>query len=324
MFARIFILAVCAAAISLTAPALAQEGFPKYPIHLIVPQSAGSGGDLVARLISEKMGSVLGQPVVVENRPGANGVIAASFVAKSAPDGYTLMMAGVSQMSFNPYLYLNLPYDPKKDFTYVSPVIDTPFILVASKASGITSIHKLIAAAKAKPGALTFSSAGTGNSTHLATEMVADAAGIKLTHIPFKGSGPALNAVLGGQVDLMTSVLGSALPQVTSGGVVPLAVLSDHRVAELPNVPTLKETGLDAPSMPGWFAIVGPAGMPTGVVDRLNAATQAALKDPTIHAHLKALYFMPFTGSADEMRQRAEKDSEFWGAFVHRLGLHAE
>ncbi|VFR18563.1 Tricarboxylate transport protein TctC [plant metagenome] len=316
--------ALCAAVSLLAAPAQAQQAFPSHPVRLIVPQSAGSGGDVVARLISDKLGASLGQPVVVENRPGANGVIAASFVAKSAPDGYTLMLAGVSQISFNPHLYQNLPYDAEKDFSYVAPVIDTPFIVVASKASGITSMQALIERARAKPNTLTYGSAGAGNSTHLSTEMVADAAGIKLMHVPYKGSGPALNAVLAGQIDLMTSVLGAALPQVTAGNVVPLAVLGEQRIAEVPDVPTLKELGLKAPTMPGWFAIVGPAGLEPQVVARLNAATQAAVNDAGIQARLKALYFLPFAGSADEIRKRAGEDSAFWGEFVRRVGVQVE
>ena len=323
MFARFIVGTMCAATLLTAGTAVAEDSFPNHPVRLIVPQSAGSGGDVVARLISEKMGAELGQTVVVENRPGANGVIAASSVANATPDGYTLMLAGVSQISFNPHLYSDLPYDAEKDFDYVAPVIDTPFILVASKQSGITSMAQLIEKARAEPGTLTFASAGQGNSTHLSTEMVADAAGIKLLHVPFKGSGPALSAVMGGQIDLMTSVLGSALSQVQSGSVVPLAVLADQRFADLPNVPTLKEVGLDAPSMPGWFAIVGPDGMDKAVVQRLNEATQAAVKDKDIDAKLKALYFVPFAGTDEEIRRRADEDSAFWGNFVRRLGLQA-
>ncbi|SEI60502.1 Tripartite-type tricarboxylate transporter, receptor component TctC [Achromobacter sp. NFACC18-2] len=306
------------------AQAGATEGFPNHPVRLIVPQSAGSGGDVVARLLGEKIGAVLGQSVVVENRPGANGIIAASFVAKAPADGYTLMLAGVSQMSFNPRLYKSLAYQADKDFTYISPVVDTPFLLVASKSSGIKSLKELQTAAKAKPGALSFASAGAGNSTHLSTEMIAEAAGIKLMHVPFKGSGPALNAVLGGQVDLMTSVLGAALPQVKAGNLVPLAVLAESRAPDLPDVPTLREAGLQAPVMPGWFAVVGPAAMDKDVVSRLNAAVQASLADNAIQERLRALYLVPIPGTAQDIARRAATDAEVWGAFIQRAGVLAE
>lgn len=321
---RRFLVVLCGAAMLWGAQASAADTFPNRPVRLIVPQSAGSGGDVVARLLGEKIGSALGQPIVVENRPGANGIIAAGGVAKAPADGYTLLLAGVSQMSFNPQLYKSLPYRADKDFTYISPVVDTPFLLVASKASGITSLAQLQEVAKAKPDALSFASAGSGNSTHLSTEMIAEAAGIKLMHVPFKGSGPALNAVLAGQVDLMTSVLGAALPQVAAGNVVPLAVLADSRAPDLPNVPTLREAGLQAPAMPGWFAVVGPAGMAPDVVSTLNAAVQASLADKVIQERLRALYLVPTPGTAQDIAQRAATDAEVWGAFIQRAGVQAE
>jgi tripartite-type tricarboxylate transporter receptor subunit TctC len=270
------------------------------------------------------MGGELGASVVVENRPGANGIVAMSYVAKAPADGYTLLLAGVSQMSFNPKLYKALPYDPAKDYTYVAPVVDTPFVLVANKDVPYKTLGQLIAAAKAAPGRITFASAGAGNSTHLSTEMIASGAGIQLKHIPYKGSGPALNAVIGGQVDLMTSVLGSALPQIQAGNVVALAVLADRRASDLPGVPTLREAGLDVPAMPGWFAIVGPAGMETTVVDKLNAAVQAAIADPAISKKLRDLYFVPLQGSAGQMRARAEEDAKSWGAFITKTGIQVD
>lgn len=305
-------------------PASAQATFPQHPIRLVVPQSAGSGGDVVARLLSEKAGAALGTSIVIENKPGANGIVAASSVAKAAPDGYTLMLTGVSQMSFNPKLYKQLPYDPDKDFTYVAPVVDTPFVLVAGKVSPDKTMAQMLARAKAAPDTITYASAGAGNSTHLSTEMIALVAGIKLKHVPYKGSGPALNAVIGGQVDLMTSVLGSALPQIQGGNVIPLAVLAPQRAADLPQVPTLKEAGVDAPTMPGWFAVVGPAGLDGALVTRLNAAFQQAIADPETNKKLKDLYFIPLTGSAEQMRDRALADAKVWGEFIDRTGVRVD
>jgi tripartite-type tricarboxylate transporter receptor subunit TctC len=306
------------------APATQAGTYPDHPIRLIVPQSAGSGGDVVARLLADRMGNALGASVVVENRAGANGIVAMSYVAKAPADGYTLLLAGVSQMSFNPKLYRELPYDPAKDYTYVAPVVDTPFVLVANKDAPYKTLAQLIAAAKAAPGRITYASAGAGNSTHLSTEMIASGAGIQLMHIPYKGSGPALNAVIGGQVNLMTSVLGSALPQIQAGNVIPLAVLADRRASGLPGVPTLKEAGLDVPPMPGWFAIVGPAGMDKTVVDKLNAAVQAAITDPAVNKKLEELYFVPLQGSPEQMRTRAAQDASFWGAFIAKTGIQVD
>ncbi|MGT2509594.1 Bug family tripartite tricarboxylate transporter substrate binding protein [Cupriavidus basilensis] len=303
--------------------AQAQDTFPNRPIRMIVPQSAGSGGDVVARLISEKLAQDLGQALVVDNRPGANGIVAMSTVAKAAPDGYTVLLTGVSQISFNPHLYASLPYNPQKDYTFISPVVDTPFVLVASKASGITSVQSFIDKAKHKPGGLAFSSAGVGNSTHLAMEVVADKLHLKMTHVAYKGSGPALTGVVAGEVDAMMSVLGAALPQVTGGTVVPVAIMGPQRVKELPNVPTLKEAGIDAPLMPSWYALVGPAGMDAKIVTRLNTAVQAALADPQIKTKLASLYLYPVVGSADAIKQRAMTESKLWGDFIKKRGIQS-
>jgi len=323
MYRRLIASAFIASAAMCHGAAQAEDAFPSRPIRMIVPQSAGSGGDVVARLLSDRLSQDLGQTIVVDNRPGANGIVAMSTVAKAPPDGYTVLLTGVSQISFNPHLYASLPYNPQKDYTFISPVVDTPFVLVASKASGITSARSFIDKARQKPGGLTFSSAGVGNSTHLAMEVVADKLDLKMTHVAYKGSGPALTGVVAGEVDAMVSVLGAALPQVTGGTVVPVAIVGPHRVKELPNVPTLKEAGIDAPLMPSWYALVGPAGMDPKVVTRLNAAVQSALADPQIKAKLASLYLFPVVGSAEAIRQRAVSESKVWGDFIRKRGIQS-
>lgn len=320
---RLFGCAVFTAAMLGSGMVLADDGYPNRPIRLIVPQSAGSGGDVVARLLGEKLSKDLGQSIVVDNRPGANGIVAMTTVAKASSDGYTLLLTGVSQISFNPHLYASLPYNPQKDYTFISPVVDTPFVLVASKASGITSMPGLIEKAKQKPGGLTFSSAGVGNSTHLAMEVVADKLGLKMTHVAYKGSGPALTGVVAGEVDTMASVLGAALPQVTGGTVVPLAIMGPQRVKELPNVPTLKEAGVDVPVLPSWYALVGPAGLDPKIVSKLNAAVQGALADPQVKAKLASLYLYPVAGTSDAMKQRAASESKTWGEFIRKRGIQS-
>ncbi|MCW8085525.1 Bug family tripartite tricarboxylate transporter substrate binding protein [Sabulicella glaciei] len=313
---------VVAASLGASRAALAQgsTGFPSQPIRLIVPLAAGTLTDTIARLLAEPMARDLGQPVVVENRGGANGNVAASHLKQQRPDGHAVLLSGVSMFAFNPFLYPSLAYDPARDFTYVAPVVDTPFMLVASRQSGITTVAQFLERARARPGELTFASAGNGNSTHLAVEMVAAAADLRLTHVPYSAVSP-LNSLLSGETDTMLSVIGSLIPHVRAGSVVPLAVLLDARAPDLPNVPTLREAGVEAPKMPGWYALVGPAGLPEGPVQRLNAALQKALQDAAIRQRLRELYLEPIAGSPATIRESFERDSEVWGGFIRSRGL---
>ncbi|WP_052402670.1 Bug family tripartite tricarboxylate transporter substrate binding protein [Muricoccus aerilatus] len=302
----------------------AQSTFPTQPIRLIVSQAAGSNTDVVARLMAEPMARKLGQPVVVENRAGANGVIATTYIKQQRPDGHTIALVGVSLLTFNPYLYSNLPYDPARDFTYIAPVSDTPFVLVVSPKSGITSLADFVARAKTQPGRLTFSSAGIGNSTHLATEMLADRTGIQLTHVPYAGTTQALTAVMTGEVDAMISVLGNALPQIRDRSLVPLAAVAAARSPDLPDLPTLTEAGVNAPVMPGWLALVGPAGMPEPVVMLLNSAVREALADPAVTRNMVASNIVPIPGSAEDIRGRVARDGDVWGGFIRTKNLRVE
>ena len=302
----------------------AQGGFPTQPIRLVVSQAAGSNTDVVARLMAEPMARKLGQPVVIENRAGANGVIATTFIKQQRPDGHTIALVGVSLLTFNPYLYSSLPYDPARDFTYVAPVSDTPFVLVVGPRSGMATLADLVARAKAQPGQLTFSSAGIGNSTHLATEMLADRTGIQLTHVPYAGTSQALTAVMTGEVDLMISVLGNALPQIRNRTLVPLAAVAAARSPDLPELPTLIEAGVDAPVMPGWLALIGPAGLPEDVVSLLNAAMRDALADPALLRNMASSNIVPIPGSADDIRARVARDGDVWGQFIRSKALRVE
>jgi tripartite-type tricarboxylate transporter receptor subunit TctC len=313
-------------AAALLAPATlrAQQPFPNQTIRLVVSQAAGSNTDVVARLMAEPMSRKLGQTVVVENRAGANGMIATAFLKQQRPDGYVIALVGVSLLTFNPFLYSNLTYDPAKDFTYVAPVADTPFVMVASPKSGITSLAEFIARAKAQPGRLTFSSAGIGNSTHLATEMLADRAGITLTHVPYAGTSQALTAVMTGEVDAMISVMGNALGQIRNRDLIPLATIAAARTTAMPELPTLQEAGIDAPVMPGWLALVGPAGMPEPVVAMLNAAVREALADAPVAANMASQNIFAIPGSAADIRARVARDGEIWGSFIKAKGLRVE
>ncbi|QHJ01597.1 tripartite tricarboxylate transporter substrate binding protein [Xylophilus rhododendri] len=308
----------------LALPAFAEAAWPTKPIKLVVPQGAGSGSDVIARLLSDRLGQALGQPVVIENVPGANGLLALGNTARAQPDGYSLVLAGVSQIAFNPALYKALPYDPSKDFTYLAPIADTPFVLVTSNASGIKSFAQFIEQAKKKNGELTYSSAGVGNSTHIAMELIAATAGVKLMHVPYKGSGAALTAVLSGEVDAMVSVVGATLPQVQAGKVQAIAVLGATRVPQWPQVPTVKEAGLNVPPMPGWYAITGPARLDPRIVATFNTALQKVMADPVVKARLAELSLPPMSGGEAEIRQRAATDTAYWGDFIRKNNIQVE
>lgn len=301
-----------------------ESAWPARPIKLVLPQGPGSGSDVLARLVSDKLAQNLGQPVVIENNPAANGLVALGTVAKAQPNGYTLVLAGVSQMAFNPALYKSLPYDPQRDFTYIAPLADTPFVLVTSVRSGIRTFAQFVEQAKKKAGQLTFSSAGIGNSTHIAMEMIAARAGVKLSHIPYKGSGAALVAVMAGEIDAMISVVGPALPQIASGKVNAIAVLGAQRVPQLPAVPTLREAGLDIPPMPGWYAVAGPAHLDPKVVATFSAALLKVTNDPAMRARLLELSFTPMSGGDTEMRQRAAMDTAFWSDFIRKQNIQVD
>lgn len=316
--------AIAALPIVAAGTARAQGAFPTQPIRMVLPQPPGSANDAVARIIAEPMSRALGQPVVVDNRPGANGTVAINFLKQQRPDGYTLLLPGVSQLSFNPHLYPNLPYDVTRDFTYVAPVTDAPFILFASRRSGITSVAELLDRARAEPGRITFASAGIGNSTHLSVEMIADRSGVRFTHVPYPGTGQALTSVISGETDIGIVVLGVALGQVRSGLVTPLALVAERRLPVLPDLPTQREAGIDAPVMPGWFALLGPAGIPAPVVATLNAAVQTALADETVRRRLADAQLVPWPGSAEQLRARMDQDSAVWGEFIRRRGLRPE
>jgi tripartite-type tricarboxylate transporter receptor subunit TctC len=321
---RILSLAAAAFAVALCAPPASAQDWPTRPVKILVPQAPGSGADVVSRMLAESMSRDLGQPVVVENKPGANGVVASSIVAKEAADGYTLLQTSVSLVSFNKYMYKNVPYDPIRDFTFIAPIADASFVLVASNASGIKSWADFLKAAKAKPEALTFGSAGAGNSTHLYTEMVARKSGVVLRHIPYKGSAPALLAIVAGEVDVMVVPTVVAATQIQAGKVAALAQSGDARAPQLPNVPLLKELSPDVPALPGWYALIGPAKMDPKVVQKLAASVNKFLADPAVKAKLNDQFLAPIPGTPAGIQKRGEQESEIWGGLIRDLKIQAD
>ena len=310
---------------SLVAPGVAcAEDYPTRPVKIVVPQAPGSGADVVSRMLAERMTQELGQPVIVENKPGANGIVASGLVAKEAPDGYTLLQTSVSLVSFNQFMYRNIPFDPIADFTFIAPIADASFVVVASNASGIKSWADFVSRAKASPDGLTYGSAGAGNSTHLYAEMISRRAGFTLRHIPYKGSGPALLAIVAGEIDVMVVPTVVAAGQLTGGKLVPLAQSGDVRSSQLPNVPLLKELSPEVPALPGWYALVGPAKMDARVVEKLATAVNRFLADPAVKAKLQTQFLEPIPGTPASIRKRGEAEAALWGTLIRDLKIQAD
>ncbi len=280
-------LSVLALAGLLAGPAWAEEAFPSRPVRIIVTLSAGSQVDILARLVADKLGQSLGQPVIVENRAGAGGTLAAAYVASSRPDGYTLLMTANGH-AINPALYDNLRFNTARDFRGVSLVAVVPSVLVTSLSVPAKNASELIALLKAKPGEYNYGSPGVGSAGHMATELFNLDAKVKATHVPYKGTPEAFNDLMGDNVQYFFAPLGAALPLVTTGKIKALAVSTAVRSPALPNVPTVAESGLPGFQYDFWYGLVAPAGTPHAVVDRLAADVQKALLMPDVKEKLAA------------------------------------
>lgn len=266
----------------------AQADYPNKPIRFVVPAATGGPTEITARLIGQKMQETLGQPVIIDARPGAGGNLGADLVAKAAPDGYTILMATIGTHAVNQTLYKKLPFDPTRDFAPVSQVVQYPLILVVNPKLPVNNVRELIAYAKKNPGKLNRASGGSGTSMHLSGELFRAQAGIDMPHIPYKGSAPALTDLIGGQVDLMFDSMITALPQVQSGKLRALAVTGGKRSPAVPEIPTVAESGLPGYSAVGWIGVIAPAGTPQPVIAKLNDAIVKALNNPEVRATLIA------------------------------------
>jgi tripartite-type tricarboxylate transporter receptor subunit TctC len=296
------------------------QSYPSHPINLIIPQGPGTAGDAMGRMLGEKMAKALGQAVIIQNKPGANGVMASMEVLRAPADGYTLLLTSVSLLCFNPSLYKNTPY-ALNDFTFIGPVADASFVLVGSRARGIDTWDELLKRAKAHPNDLKFASGGVGNSTHLYTELVARRTHLQLRHIPYKSSSQALLAVVTGETDLMVSTTAVALPQLKSGKLAILAQSGTERSPQLPDVPLFSELIPNMPALPGWYALVGPGKLPPDVVRKLEQALSGFLTDPAVKTSLRNQFLFPMSGSGDEMRKRAANEAAFWGGLIKELNI---
>ncbi|PIT83852.1 LacI family transcriptional regulator [Limnohabitans sp. 15K] len=306
-----------------TAPAVAQTGYPTKPITLVVTYPPGGGADAMARLIVPKMGEALGQSIVVDNKPGAGGQIGAAAVAKAAPDGYTLML-DASSFSVNPSLYPKLPYDSLKAFQPVGVVALFPNVVLVNANFPAKNIAELTAAARKSKDAVSYASSGNGSAQHLAGALFESAAKVDMIHVPYKGGGPALNDVIGGQVPLFFGNLASTLQHVQSGKLRALAVTSGKRSAILPDVPTLSETGLAGTEIYEWNAVFAPANTPEAVVKKLAAAFQQALDSPEVKTRVAQLGGELQKSSPDQARKFIEQQINLWGRVIKERQITTE
>ena len=299
------------------------QGWPTKPIRAIVPVGAGSSTDIVHRVVLEQLSSQLGQQVLVENRVGAGGTIGSAAVAKSPPDGYTLLAHG-SAHTIAPALYKALPYDPARDFAAVAPIGVSPAVLVVPPARGMKTAGDLVAAAKARPNALNFSSVGIGSATHLSAERFVSSAALIAVHIPFKGGGEAMTEVIAGRADFFFGPVALVLPHIREGRLTALAVNTEKRSPALPQVPTLREAGIRDAEYPIWFALFAPAGTPREIVERLNREALAALQAQKVREKLAALGVDPMPLSLAEFAAYVEREVALNATLAQKAGLRAE
>ena len=300
-----------------TGPVGAQaDKWPTKPITYVVPFAAGGTTDVLARIIAQKLSVAVGQPVIVDNKPGAGGNIGSDFVSKAAPDGYTILGGTISSHAINPSLYPKMPYDAVKSFVPITLIGTNPLVLIVPPSSTATTLKELLAQAKAKPGTITFASAGNGTSQHLAGEMLKSAAGIDIIHVPYKGSGPAIQDLMGGQVAMMFDTTVVAAPQIKGGKVRPLGVTSAKRVKGFENIPTMAEAGLPGYEVTSWQGIFAPAATPPAVVARLNSEIVKILNMPDVHERLEGLGIEPVANTSAEFAAFQKAEIAKWAKVV--------
>lgn len=313
------LLGVVAAALP-AAGAMAQPSFPNKPIRLVVPFPPGGGTDFIARTVAQKLADQNKWTVVIDNRPGAGGNLGVDAAAKAAPDGYTLVMGQTSNLAINPSLYAKLPYDPLKDLAPVALVTSAPIVMVASAKSPYKTFADVVAAAKANPDGITLGFSGNGTVAHLAGELAQNAAGIKLRHVPYKGASQAMTDLLGGQIDLYMSAIPTLIGQVRTGKLQPIMVTSKQRSTQLPQTPTLAESGYKNFEAITWFGLLAPAGTPAAIVGQLNKAVNAALQQPDVAEKLRAEGGDVLGGSAPEFASLLKAEVPRWAKIVKDSG----
>jgi tripartite-type tricarboxylate transporter receptor subunit TctC len=314
-------LALC---LSVSTAATAQpRTYPLKPIHLIVGYPAGGASDVAARIVGQKLAEQMGEAVIVENRPGSAGNIGADAVTKAAPDGYTLLLGTIS-LSVNPTLYPKLTYDPVRDLAAVSMISSTPFLLVVNPKAPYTTVKELLDAARQKPGAINYATAGNGSGSHLFTELLSSSANIKLTHVPYRGAAPAMVDVLGNIVSVTFDNIITTLPLVKAGKLRPLAVSTRQRSKVSPEIPTLDESGIPGFDATAWFGLFAPAATPRDIVARLSQEVALAVKDPTVSEKLLQLGAEPVSSTPEAFEAFFKAEVAKWGKVVRSANIHVD
>jgi len=320
---RIVLYALASSLLAIGAGAASAQAWPVKPITMVVTYPAGGGADTMARLIAPKLGEALGQPIVIENKPGASGQIGAAAVAKAAPDGYTLML-DASSFAVNPALFSKLPYDSDKAFKPIGVIALFPNVLLVNPAVPAASVKELVTQAKLKKNALAYVSSGNGSAQHLAGAMFESAAGVDMLHVPYKGGAPALNDVIGGQVPVFFGNLASTLQHVQAGKLKPLAVTSARRSPILPTVPTMAEAGVAGYEVYEWNVLFAPAGTPEGIVSKLASALQKTLDAPDVKARIAQLGGEIQTAKPDAAQQFVRQQTTLWAKLVRERGISVD
>jgi tripartite-type tricarboxylate transporter receptor subunit TctC len=310
-------LSACLIAASIVAYA---QDYPTKPVRLVVASTPGGGTDISARLIAPKLSEYLGQQVIIENRAGATTTIGVNFVARAAPDGYTLLM-GVSSLTINPHILTNVPYDAVKDLAPVSQVVVAPNIMVSHPSLPARSVKELIAFARTRPGQLNFAAGGAGSSQHLAIELFLSMTGLKIVHVPYKGQGPALLDVMAGHVSLMMANVISALPPVRNGRIHALGVTGLNRATVAPDIPTIAEAGVPGYEVVQWYGVLAPANTPRDIIAKLHAGTVRAVQDPLIRQRIVSDGGEPVGNTPEEFAAIIRADFRKWGDVIRKAGI---
>ena len=317
---RLYVLGLGLATVNFAPSALGQE-YPVRPVKIIISFTAGGPTDIVARLLAHRMSEATGQQFLVDNRPGGGGTIGANLAARSAPDGYTLYVGGITSMSMAPHVHRKLPYDPFKDFAPITKLTIQPLMLMVHPSLPVRSVQDFIKLARARPGQLDYASSGLGGTGHLAGELFKTVTGTQMTHIPYKSAGPALTDLTAGQVQVMFGTMLAAVPLIKNGKIRPIAVTSDKRTVALPEVPTFMESGLRNFEAVSWNCMVAPAGTPEPVIQRLNTELVKIVNDPTVLQRLTADGVVGAGSTPQQLAAYIKSESEKWGKVIRDAGV---
>ena len=316
--------ALFALAFACVGSAQAEPAYPGKPVKIIVPFPPGGSTDIVARAIGERLQAALGQPFVVDNKAGASGNIGMGEAVRSPADGYTLVLGAPQTLTINPQIFANLPFDPQKDLAPIAVIASVPNVLVVTNKLPVKTPQELLAYAKANPGKLNYGSSSIGGTPHLSAEMFKAMTDTSIVHVPYKGSAPAVQDLVGGQIEMMFDNLPAALPQIRAGNLRALAVTTLKRSPSAPDLPTLDESGLKGFDSQGWFALLAPVGTPAAILEKINAEVNKALATPEFRERLQAVGAEPVGGTIDDFKQRIRQETERWAKVIKFANIKAQ